>query len=92
MTYRLPRMLGIVLALALVSTYAATAMAAEVPMITKEELLAMMSSKNVVIADVRTNEDWTASDTKIKGAFRVTPSNLDSWAAGYPKDATIVFY
>ena len=59
---------------------------------TKEELRAKLDSPDVVIVDMRLGKDWKASEEKIKGAMRVDPAEVDSIAAMYPKDTTLVFY
>ena len=69
-----------------------TALAEEVPRITKEELKGMLGNPNVVIIDVRANVDWVGSGLKIKGAVREDPRKLNSWMDKYPKDKTLVFY
>jgi rhodanese-related sulfurtransferase len=46
----------------------------------------------VIILDVRTGIDWRASEFKIKGAVRASSDNVDSWAAKYAKDKTLVLY
>ena len=47
---------------------------------------------DVIILDVRTGSDWKASEFKIKGADRASSDNVDSWAAKYAKDKTLVLY
>jgi rhodanese-related sulfurtransferase len=59
---------------------------------TKEELKAMLDNSNLVVMDVRTQQDWKESDLKIKGAVREDPGAVESWANKYPKDKTLVFY
>jgi len=59
---------------------------------TKEELRAKLDSPDVVIIDVRLGKDWKASEEKIKGAMRVDPAEVESVAAKYPKDITLVLY
>ena len=66
--------------------------AVEASRMSKEELKGMLGSKELVVIDVRAGKDWDASEIKIKGAVREDPKNLDSWAAKYPKDMTLVFY
>jgi len=66
--------------------------AAKAPAISKEELQPMLGNPEVIIIDVRAGGDWTASDSKIKGAVREEPGKVDSWMDGYPKDKTLVFY
>jgi predicted sulfurtransferase len=67
-------------------------MAAEVSKITKDDLKAMLDNPDVVILDVRTGKDWSASEFKIKGAVRANPREFNSWADTYPKDKKLVFY
>jgi hypothetical protein len=64
----------------------------EVPRITIEELKAKLGSPGVVVIDVRADQDWTASDQKIKGAVREDPKKVDAWTGNYPKDKTIILY
>jgi len=59
---------------------------------TKEELRAKLDSPDVVIVDMRLGKDWKASEEKIKGAVRVDPEAIESFAAKYPKDTTLVLY
>jgi len=59
---------------------------------TKEELRAKLDSADVVIVDMRLGKDWKASEEKIKGAIRVDPEAVESLAAKYPKDKTLVLY
>ena len=71
-----------------------SAIAADVPRMTKEELKAKIgnSDHNIVIVDVRTGKDWKGSEFKIKGAVRENASKVSSWAEKYSKDKTLVFY
>ena len=59
---------------------------------TKEELRAKLDNPDVVIVDIRLGKDWKASEEKIKGAIRVDPDVVESLAAKYPKDKTLVLY
>ena len=68
------------------------AMAAEVPLITKEELKARMEKGDVVVVDVRKGRDWDSSEFKIKGALRADPKNLAAWAGEQAKDKPTVLY
>jgi hypothetical protein len=68
------------------------AKSAEAPRMTKDELKAMLGNPDLVIIDVRTQRDWTESDSKIKGAVREDPEAVESWANKYPKGNTIVLY
>ena len=80
------------LALAVLLLLSGTDVSAQVEKMSKEELKGMLGSKELVVIDVRVGKDWDASEIKIKGAVREDPKNLDSWAAKYPKDMTLVFY
>jgi rhodanese-related sulfurtransferase len=71
--------------------YAAVVQAAAARM-TKEELRAVLGSAEVVVVDVRSGQEWTASEAKILGAIRVNPAEVESLATRYPKDTTLVFY
>jgi rhodanese-related sulfurtransferase len=66
--------------------------AGDVPRMDKEELKAMLDKADVVIIDVRVGKDWTASESKIKGAVREVPKEIESWATKYQKDKTYVLY
>ena len=66
--------------------------AADISNINKDDLKAMLDNPNVIILDVRTGKDWTASEFKIKGAVRANPHEFNSWAEKYPKDKKLVFY
>jgi rhodanese-related sulfurtransferase len=68
-------------------------LSADVPMMTKDELKAMLGNPDLVIFDVRLGSDYFSSDLKIKGAVRP-----DMWAPiygtaiTYPKGKTFVVY
>ena len=69
------------------------ALSADVPMMTKEELKAMLGNPDLVIFDVRLGSDYFSSDLKIKGAVRPNMgSNLSVTVWTYPKGKTIVVY
>ena len=70
----------------------AEALAAGVPRISKEELLAMMTNPDVIIIDVRLSGDAANSSSKIKGAVREDPHKVETWMDKYPRDKTLVFY
>ncbi|OGP75251.1 MAG: hypothetical protein A2V86_09875 [Deltaproteobacteria bacterium RBG_16_49_23] len=69
-----------------------SARSADAPRMTKEKLKAMMGSPDLVIIDVRIDDAWAESDSKIQGAVREDPDELKSWADKYSKDKTIVLY
>ncbi len=70
----------------------AEALAAGVPRISKEDLLAMMTKPDVIIIDVRLSGDAAESGSKIKGAVREDPQKVETWMDKYPRDKTLVFY
>ena len=82
----------VILPLLMLFTGISMSVAADVPVVTKEELKAQMGSPDVMILDVRTGKDWKSSEFKIKGAVRADPSEFDKWATTYPKDKTLVLY
>lgn len=85
----------IFLTIGLFTTYA---FSADVPMMTKEELKAMLGNPDLVIFDVRLGSDYFSSDLKIKGAVRpdmdtyFTMTSLSKTVFTYPKGKTFVFY
>jgi hypothetical protein len=89
---KLLTIMGVTLGLAIVCVFTVTVIAAEVPRMTKKDLKARLTSRDVVILDVRIGKDWKDSELKIKGAVRENPKDVDSWADKYPKDKTIVLY
>ena len=65
----------------------------DIPRLSAEDLQAMMGRKDLVIVDVRPQQQWENSTKKIPGAVHEDPSRVSSWAQKYPKDeATIVLY
>lgn len=67
-------------------------LAADAPLISKDELKAKLGTDNVVILDVRTGRDWSSSEFKIKGAVRAAAEDFDKWSTDYPKDQALVLY
>jgi predicted sulfurtransferase len=65
----------------------------EAPLITKEQLQAMLGNPEVIILDVRVEREWEGSESKIQGAIREDPwKGIETWAKKYPKDKTLVLY
>jgi hypothetical protein len=75
-----------------IGMYVTSAMAADAPRMTKDELKALLQNPDLVTLDVRSSSDWTASDLKIKGAVREEPDDIESWANKYSKDKILVLY
>ena len=84
--------LAMAFSIAAVGTLVGTARAADVPRITKEELKSKLGDRDIVILDVRRSGDWKASSSKVRGAVREDPADVDSWAAKYPKQKTLILY
>jgi len=68
------------------------AAAMDVPLITKEELKALMEKGDVVILDVRSGRDWDSSEFKIQGALRADPKNVAAWVGEHAKNKPTVLY
>ena len=65
----------------------------EVPRISKEDLKAMLGKPDVIILDVRLQEQWEVADQKIPGAVHENPAqDATAWLDKYPKDKTIILY
>ena len=65
----------------------------DAPRMTKDELRSLMEKGEVIILDVRVEDEWKGSKEKIKGAIRENPAaGVKPWAEKYPKDKTIVTY
>jgi hypothetical protein len=69
-----------------------TPTANEAPKMTKEELKPKLGSKDLIVIDVRLDEQWRFSNRKIPGAVHENPTVPSTWMDKYPKDKTIVFY
>ncbi len=64
----------------------------EVPRITKEELKKALTDPEIIIIDVRKQEEWEKSDKKLPGAVWEEPKDPRTWAGNYPKNKHLVFY
>jgi len=77
-----------------IGLFATSAFSADVPMMTKDELKAMLGKPDLVLVDVRLGRDFIFSDLKIKGAER--PPDMSHPTPNTFKvigpDKTIVFY
>jgi len=83
-------LMGILLIIGFLSPFA---LSADIPMMTKEELNAMLGNPDVVTLDVRLGSDYFSSDLKIKGAVRPEMGgHIYETAFTYPKGKTFVFY
>jgi hypothetical protein len=89
---KLSKTLMYLLAIVFMGLFAKGVVAGEVPRMTKEELKTLMDDNQVVILDVRAGGDWIRSRSKIKGAIRENPKDVESWAGKYDKSKTYVLY
>ena len=62
------------------------------PRMTKEELKPLLGSADLVVLDIRLDEQWKFSNRKIPGAVHENPTVPGDWMDKYPKDKTIVLY
>ena len=58
----------------------------------KESLKARLGDPNVVVIDVRREDEWAETRHKISGAHHESFSGVASWAGNYPKTKEIVLY
>ena len=82
----------LLLALLLCSFTLTPALAADVKLMEKEELQALLGSKDLVILDVRAGRDWSTSEFKIQGAIRADGADFAIWSASLPKESKVVLY
>jgi hypothetical protein len=94
MTIRLALLAILVVALACADPAVTPSAAAgeEVPRMTIGQVKDVLGNPNYVILDVRKSSDWEGSDSKIQGAIREDPSNVNAWIDKYPKDKILLFY
>jgi rhodanese-related sulfurtransferase len=77
----------------IVGLFTTFALSADAPMMTKDELKAMIGNPDLVIFDVRLGSDYFSSDLKIQGAVRPDlGTHIYLTALTYPKGKTFVFY
>lgn len=74
------------------SILATPALAADVPLMTTDELKAVLGDGDLVILDARAGKDWKSSEFKIKGALRAGPGKFDTWKNTYGKEKKLVLY
>jgi rhodanese-related sulfurtransferase len=68
------------------------AWAADVPLMTTDELKAALGGADLVILDARAGKDWKSSEFKIQGAVRAAPGKFKDWGSTYDKGKKIVLY
>jgi hypothetical protein len=62
------------------------------PRMTKEQLKPLLGSSDLVVLDIRLEEQWKFSNRKVPGAVHENPTVPSNWMDKYPKDKTIVLY
>lgn len=77
---------------AFVVSLSLTVTAAELSMMSVNQLQRILDNPEIVVLDVRGSKDWTSSDFKIKGAVRRAPISFESWANEYSKDSVLILY
>ena len=92
MTHRNKITLHILLLIALFAGSPEIAAASDAPMISKEELNAMLDNPDLIVIDVRRERDWKSSSMKIRGAVWEDFLDVETWAQKYSKNKTIVLY
>jgi rhodanese-related sulfurtransferase len=63
-----------------------------IPLMTKDELKAILDAEDVTILDVRLGKDWKSSEFKIKGAIRTDPKQIGKWSENLKKENRLVLY
>jgi hypothetical protein len=89
---RFSKYLSVVLTTVLIGPFCTLASADGAPRISPDELKSMLGNSDVVVVDVRTADTWKTSKTKIRGAVKEDPEDVESWADNYPKYLTLVLY
>lgn len=77
-------------ALLVLGMTAATALAADFPRMSADELKAQLDSDDVLVVDVRSATDWKGSEFKIPGSIHGDPGNVDAWVGQLPEGKTLV--
>ena len=62
------------------------------PRIDKEQARNLVGKPDVVLLDVRSEQDWQGSDLKISGALREDREKVESWATKYDPFETLILY
>lgn len=68
------------------------AAAAEVPVMSKEELRGRLGSYDIAILDARTANQWDYSEFKIPGAIRAPATAIETWSRYFSKNQLLVVY
>ena len=86
-------MVALLLSLSAIGVTAQEDPGEDVPKMTKEKLKARLGNSDVIILDVRVEDQWKTSNQKIPGALHENPAqDATAWLHKYSKDKTIVLY
>ena len=66
--------------------------AANISMISIDQLKLILDNPQVLVIDVRATKAWRDSPVKIKGAVRGAPNHFDSWSSNFPRDKALILY
>jgi rhodanese-related sulfurtransferase len=66
--------------------------AKDITLLTANELKGILGNGDVIVIDVRSDQDWARSELKIQGALRENPLEVGSWAQNYSPEKTIALY
>jgi rhodanese-related sulfurtransferase len=64
----------------------------EAPRISKEDALEKLGKSDAIVIDVRAEQDWQSSDSKISKAVRQDKDHVESWAHEYDFNSTLILY
>ena len=64
----------------------------QAPRISKEEIRDLLAQPDVVLLDVRPEEEWKSGDFKLPGAVHENPLEFASWSSKYSKEMTLIIY
>jgi rhodanese-related sulfurtransferase len=80
-------------ALAMVAlAVSALAAGSDVARMTTEELEARLGEDGLTVVDSRLTHQFEAAKTKVKGAVRGDPGEIEQWSAKLDKDKPVVVY
>ena len=82
----------VVLAVFFLLTQLLPAFAADIQVMSKEQLKAKLGSSDMLILDARSETQWESSQFKIPGAHWIPKDNTDQWVASLPKNKTLLVY
>ena len=89
-SYRLAGLIVLLIFVGLVTHRPADA--ANISLISIDQLKLILDNPQVVVIDVRTTNAWRDSPVKIKGAVRGAPKQFESWSTDFPRDKALVLY